>query len=83
MRTVLFGTQQVLQTEMRYYLLAEEFGNMGESYGVRIDSGDGDSASLRGITLSQCKILLLMDLIMRNTVTPVALQDVVEDWLVL
>lgn len=82
MRAILFGKRQILQTQMEYYLLADEFGNQVENYGIRIECDNGETASVHGITLSQCHILLLMDMILRNTVTPATLRDVVDDWLV-
>ena len=81
MRTIFFGKCQIMKSEMEYYLLADEFDQIGESYGLRIDCDNGDTESVRGITLSQCRIKTLMDMVLRNTVTPSTLRDVVEDWL--
>jgi hypothetical protein len=63
-----------------YYLLAEETTDFFESYGVEICCESGESACVRGITCSQNKILHLIALLMKHTVTPVSLRDVVDDW---
>jgi len=83
LRAIYFGKCQILQKQIEYYLLADEFGHIGESYGVRIDCDNGETASVRGITLSQSRIQVLMDMVLRNTVTPSTLRDVVEDWILL
>ena len=65
---------------MQYYLLAEETEGMGESYGVLVESGD-DMVSIPNITHSHTQITRLLELLMRGAVTPAAVQDVVDDWL--
>ncbi len=67
--------------QMTYYLLAEENLEGTEQYGVRVESETGDRAEVRKVTISSRSILELMGLLMRNTVTPVSLRDVIEDWL--
>ncbi len=67
--------------QMTYYLLAEENLEGAEQYGVRVESETGDRAEVRKVTISSRSILELLGLLMRNTVTPVSLQDVIEDWL--
>lgn len=53
-----------------------------ESYGAQITSrSTGDQAKLPHITVSATRIDQLMELLVRNQVSPVHLQDVVEDWL--
>lgn len=52
-----------------------------ESYGVRIRGQDGDEAEVPNITVSISRIDELVDLLVRNTVTPCALRGVVDDWL--
>ena len=83
MREIFFGQCQILQKQLEYYLLADEFDHIGESYGVRINCDNGETASVHGITPSQCRIQVLMDMVLRNTVTPSTLRDVVEDWILL
>lgn len=81
MRAIFFGKCQILKNEMAYYLLADEFDQIGESYGVRIDCDNGETESVCGVTLSQNRIQILMNMVLRNTVTPATLRDVVEDWI--
>lgn len=52
-----------------------------ESYGVRIRGQDGEVSDVPNITVSISRIDELMDLLVRNVVTPCTLRDVVEDWL--
>lgn len=52
-----------------------------ESYGVKIAEKDGDGAEIADITVSSTRIEQLLDLLVRNTVTPCTLYSVVEDWL--
>lgn len=72
-----------------YFLLTEEAvaGEtvIGESYGVRITSSAGgtmqESSSMMNVTASTQRINELMELLVRQCVTPISLKDVVEDWL--
>ena len=74
-----------------YCLLAEEAeaggAVIGESYGVQVTSfSEGtvqDTRSIPNLTVSAQRIHELMDLLVRNCVTPVSLDGVVEDWLAL
>lgn len=74
-----------------YCLLAEEAEAggtvIGENYGVQITSFSGgtvqETRSIPGLTVSAQRIHALMDLLVRNCVTPVSLDGVVEDWLAL
>lgn len=52
-----------------------------ESYGVGIREQGGEEDRVPDITVSAARIDELMDLLVRNTVTPCTLRDVVEDWL--
>ncbi|MGM9606761.1 MAG: DUF6514 family protein [Oscillospiraceae bacterium] len=52
-----------------------------ESYGVRIRERNGESGEVPNITVSISRIDELMELLVRNIVTPCALRDVVDDWL--
>lgn len=52
-----------------------------ESYGVRIRERSGEVSEVPNITVSIARIDELMDLLVRNVVTPCTLRDVVEDWL--
>ena len=52
-----------------------------ESYGVRIREHGGECSEIADITVNASRIDELMDLLVRNTVTPCTLRDVIEDWL--
>ncbi len=52
-----------------------------EDYGVKIAETGGAEAMAPDLTTSVSRIDELMDLLTRNTVTPVTLADVVSDWL--
>lgn len=52
-----------------------------ESYGVCIREQDGETEQVADITVSAARIDELMDLLVRNDVTPCTLRDVVDDWL--
>lgn len=52
-----------------------------ESYGVRIRAQDGEVGEVPNITVSISRIDELMELLVRNVVTPCTLRDVVDDWL--
>lgn len=52
-----------------------------ESYGVKVREQGGESGEVPNITVSISRIDELMELLVRNTVTPCTLRDVVEDWL--
>lgn len=52
-----------------------------ESYGVRVRGQDGETGEVPDITVSLARIDELMELLVRNTVPPCALRDVVDDWI--
>lgn len=52
-----------------------------ESYGVKVREQGGESGEVPNITVSISRIDELMELLIRNIVTPCTLRDVVEDWL--
>lgn len=53
-----------------------------ESYGVRIrDEETGRTAAVSHVTTSIPRIDELMELLIRNEVTPIGLRDVIDDWL--
>lgn len=82
------GPPQLTQTIehcWRYGLLAEDVevdGFCCESYGIIVTNKyTGESAQHRHITSNAPEALELLKTLARNAVTPVALADVVEDWL--
>lgn len=52
-----------------------------ESYGVRIQEQGGECSEIADITVNASRIDELIDLLVRNTVAPCTLNDVVNDWL--
>ncbi|MEG1999829.1 MAG: DUF6514 family protein [Evtepia sp.] len=89
MREILIGetTDQTENGESytcEYRLLVRETeGRFScESYGVRVTlKRSGESSELWDITMHAGRIEELMTMLMRNTVTPCTLVDVVQDWL--
>ena len=61
----------------RYYLLEEEGP---ASYGVEIE-WEGSTAAVRDLSPSRERVQALAEALARGAVTPVALRDVVDDWL--
>lgn len=54
----------------------------GESYGVKLTLEEtGETAAIHDLTLLPARIEALADALVRCGVTPCALADVVEDWL--
>ena len=68
-----------------YYLLVEsilfEGTLLGESYGVKLVSDSGEEEKVLRVTVNAERVQRLLQLLVENEVTPVALQDVVQDWL--
>ena len=82
MRRILMGTSCCHGETVKYYLLEDAAGSIAQQYGVFLECGS-EQVSLPGITVSQSRILALLDTLMSGSVTPVSLRDVVEDWLLL
>ena len=86
MRTVEYGRTTLGEgtATLRYFLTVDTYkcdaGCELESYGVMVSFDDGESAAVRCITLSTERIGKLLELLMRGRVTPVSLNDVVDDW---
>lgn len=68
-----------------YAILVDEMpvgrGFSCESYGVSVREQGGEGERMPHITVSAERIDELMELLVRNTVTPCTLKDVVDDWL--
>lgn len=90
----LLAAERTVETEigrpcqLRYYILTEEAELAGsllcETYGVRIVTardGKVQAESLRHITFYLSEISRLIQVLADCQVTPIALQDVVEDWI--
>lgn len=75
MRKLLIGESRCRGLPARYYLL-EETG----SYGVGIELED-ESAAVSGLSPSRRRARELAERLVRGAVTPIALRDVADDWL--
>ena len=67
-----------------YYITIDEMdvGHYAcESYGIRIAEQGGEMAEVHNVTCSISRIDELCELLLRNTVTPATLQDIISDWL--
>lgn len=79
MRKLLVGEARCRASCVRYYLL-EEASESGGSYGVQVEL-DGEEAALPDLSPSRRRVQELAAALARGGVTPVALRDVVDDWL--
>lgn len=67
-----------------YYILIGQMSvgaGSCESYGVKIAERGGDEMQVPDVTSSAARIDELCELLLRNTVTPASLTDVLSDWL--
>ena len=64
--------------EFSYYRLEE-----GNSYGICIRDRNGGSAMVPDLTVSKRKVNALLKRMIRGAVSPVGMQDIIEDWLIL
>ena len=64
-----------------YYLVAENLPKIGVTYGIEVRTSRGEHICIRDISASVDAIRALLELMIRNAVTPVAAWDVVRDWL--
>ncbi|MCL1807147.1 MAG: DUF6514 family protein [Oscillospiraceae bacterium] len=88
MRSEVYGNSVLPVTEGRpitYSLLcgeAEASGTLGcEFYGIQIEM-EGETSCRPGLSASRKAVCELLDKLVYGSVTPVALNDVVDDWLV-
>lgn len=61
---------------MRYYLLEEA----GDSFGIQVEMGE-EAAAVPDLSPSRQRVRELAEALVRGSVTPVSLRDVVDDWL--
>lgn len=80
LRKRLVGESRCRGFQVWYYLLEEEPEGGGTSYGVGVEL-EGESAAVPGLSPSRRRVEELAERLVRGTVTPVALRDVVDDWL--
>ena len=58
-------------------------GEVFSNYGVMVSVPEsGETASVRGVTLSGDRIFSLASKLARHRVTPITLRDVLDDWLI-
>lgn len=74
-----------IQLRFDYYILVGEM-DVGrffcESYGVKVTQrGTPSLCAIPDVTTSAARIDSLMELLMKNGVTPISLPEVVQDWL--
>lgn len=90
MRELLVETREVRDEEgsaheLSYYVLIGEMAVEGrfccESYGVKVAERGGDESVVPDITVSIARIDGLMELLLRNAVSPAGLRDMLDDWL--
>lgn len=79
MRRRLIGTAKCGDIAVRHYLL-EECTQETVVYGIEVECG-GECARLCDLTSSLGRMRSLAEGLVRGAVTPVAVRDVVEDWL--
>lgn len=80
MRKRLVGEARCRAAQARYYLLEGEPEEDGRSYGVAVELGDEEEA-VPDLSPSRERVEALAGALLRGAVTPVALRDVVDDWL--
>ena len=80
-------TLEIPSIELKYYIL-EEVVELGSSklvdYGIEIEKQDSariEKSQVKDITTDQTRIDNIVKSLMRNSVTPVHLHDVIEDML--
>ena len=79
MRRIWFGQSECRGAAVRYYLVVEETAEV-ERYGLQVCCGD-ETETVPDVTSSQRQIQILLEVMVRGSVTPVTARAVVEDWL--
>ena len=79
MRKLFVGEARCRALPARYYLLEEDGEDCG-AYGVQVELA-GEEASVRDLSPARQRVLELAEAMARGAVTPAALRDVVDDWL--
>ena len=78
----LTGTRVFLGDLLSYYLLTDIAKGGEETYGLMVRYRD-EQVSIRELTPQQEDVLEFLDKLLQGAVTPVAVQDVVDDWLLI
>jgi hypothetical protein len=67
---------------LRYRLFSQAQGEEGAGYGIEVALEDtGEVSSVEDVTVDETRAERLLCLLTRGAVTPIALMDVVEDFL--
>ena len=80
MKTCFVGSSECLDQTIRYSLLSASTEDGAEQYGVLVEYRDEQTA-IPDITTSREDAENLLSLLVQGSVTPVSVQDVVDDWL--
>ena len=75
MEQVFFAAAPCGTQTIRYYLLEEE-----SEYGLLVTMGEEETA-VHALTPARSRAQALLERMARGTVTPIAVRDVVDDWL--
>lgn len=81
MRETLVGVQSVLDETGRQYQFSYYRMDSGKDYGVCIRDQDGAVAMAPGVTTRRRRVDALLRKLMRGSVSPAGLEDVLADWL--
>lgn len=79
MRKISFGQSECCGAVVFYYLMVEEEAGI-ERYGLQVRR-ESETETVPDITSSQRQIQALLEVMARGCVTPVAVREIVEDWL--
>ena len=82
MRETLVAVQTVMDEQGRMYEFSYYRLEEGNCYGVCIRDQSGGAAMVPDITASKRKVNALLNRLIQGTVSPIGMQDVIEDWLI-
>lgn len=80
METCFVGSSECLGMPIHYALLFTQSDSGAKQYGVLVKYGYQQIA-IPNITASRTEVQSLIDLLMHGNVTPCAVQDIIDDWL--
>lgn len=69
-----------MQNMIYYYLLTEVLEDQSQTYGIMVEYL-GEETAISEISTFRERIELLLEILRRGSVTPVATRDVIDDWL--
>ena len=81
MREIETGTAEVNGITIRYYLVEEPLSDTVFHYGLRVRGDNGEEATVLGVTIFPERAVEAAELLCRHAVTPVAVKDVISDWI--